>query len=58
MVKTEERVSVYQPEQPGLTFPSRPEFSTFADERKYRKEHLVGACRAFAVHSLRSKCPT
>jgi len=52
MVKTEERVSVYQPEQPGLTFPSRPEFSTFADERKYRKEHLVGACRAFAVHGF------
>lgn len=42
------RESVYQPEQSGLIFPSRPVFATHAEERQYRKERLVVACRAFA----------
>ncbi len=40
--------SVYAPEQTGLIFPERPTFIEVAAERKYRKEHLVAACRAFA----------
>ena len=39
---------MYQPGQPGLIFPSRPVFATHAEERQYRKERLVAACRAFA----------
>ena len=42
------RESMYQPEQPGLIFPSRPVFATHAEERQYRKQRLVAACRAFA----------
>lgn len=42
------RESMYQPGQPGLIFPSRPVFATHAEERQYRKERLVAACRAFA----------
>jgi ribulose-5-phosphate 4-epimerase/fuculose-1-phosphate aldolase len=42
------RESVYQPEQPGLTFPAIPEFASLAEERLYRKQHLVAAVRAFA----------
>ena len=52
MLETDERISIYQPEQAGLTFPSRPVFASFAEERKYRKEHLVAACRAFAIHGF------
>lgn len=44
--------SIYQPKQPGLIFPERPEFDDVAAERQYRKEHLAAACRAFAVHGL------
>lgn len=47
-VFTGPRTSVYQPAQEGLVFPTRPTFSTHAEERQYRKEHLVAACRAFA----------
>jgi ribulose-5-phosphate 4-epimerase/fuculose-1-phosphate aldolase len=42
--------SVYEPDQPGLTFPQRPHFDDVADERRYRQHHLVAACRAFAQH--------
>jgi ribulose-5-phosphate 4-epimerase/fuculose-1-phosphate aldolase len=45
---TEPKVSVYQPNQAGLIFPGRPSFDDPALERRYRKERLVGACRAFA----------
>ena len=45
----EARVSIYQPEQRGLIFPSIPKFASFAEERQYRKERLVAACRAFAL---------
>jgi ribulose-5-phosphate 4-epimerase/fuculose-1-phosphate aldolase len=44
--------SIYRPKQPGLKFPALPEFSTFAEERQHRKERLVAACRAFALHQL------
>lgn len=47
-----ERISIYQPEQAGLKFPDRPEFDDLADERTYRKQHLVAACRAFAIHGF------
>ena len=43
-----ERVSIYQPEQPGLVFPEIPTFDSPAHERQHLKERLVGACRAFA----------
>ncbi len=46
------RVSIYQPEQDGLIFPELPTFASFAEERKYRKEHLVAAVRAFAMHGF------
>ncbi|MFF7709652.1 class II aldolase/adducin family protein [Pseudomonas sp. NPDC007930] len=46
------RVSIYQPEQDGLIFPEIPAFSSFEEERQYRKKHLVAACRAFAEHQL------
>ena len=45
---TDRKVSVYQPDQPGLWFPGRPSFDDMAQERQYLKERLVGACRAFA----------
>ena len=47
-----ERVSVYQPEQPGLEFPTVPVFATKDEERQHRKQRLVAACRAFAEHGL------
>lgn len=43
------RVSIYQPEQEGLIYPEIPTFATHAEERQYRKERLVAACRAFAL---------
>ena len=49
---TKERVSIYQPEQEGLIFPEIPQFESVEAERKYRKEHLVAACRAFALHGF------
>lgn len=48
----ENRVSIYQPEQPGLIFPEIPTFSSAAEEREYRKKHLVAAVRAFAQHGF------
>lgn len=44
--------SIYRPKQPGLQFPQLQDFSTFAEERQHRKERLVAACRAFALHQL------
>ena len=44
--------SIYRPKQEGLQFPVLPEFATFAEERQHRKERLVAACRAFALHQL------
>ncbi len=46
------RVSLYQPEQPGLKFPEVPSFKTHAEERLHRKQRLAAACRAFARHGL------
>lgn len=46
------RTSIYQPEQSGLIFPEMPDFATVEDERRYRKQHLVAACRAFAMHGF------
>jgi ribulose-5-phosphate 4-epimerase/fuculose-1-phosphate aldolase len=51
MLETQ-RVSLYQPEQPGLIFPAIPSFASHADEREYRKRHLVAATRAFANHGF------
>lgn len=48
----EPRVSLYQPEQEGLIFPTRPRFASHAEERQYRKQHLVAAVRAFAQHGF------
>ncbi|MFN5159011.1 MAG: class II aldolase/adducin family protein, partial [Betaproteobacteria bacterium] len=45
---TDPKVSIYQPDQPGLVFPGRPRFDDVALERRYLKERLAGACRAFA----------
>ena len=44
--------SIYRPKQAGLKFPTLPDFPTFAQERQHRKERLVAACRAFALHHL------
>lgn len=46
------RRSLYDPTQEGLVYPVRPEFTSHAEERRYRQEHLVAACRAFALHQL------
>ncbi|MCK8783118.1 class II aldolase/adducin family protein [Roseomonas sp. NAR14] len=40
--------SVYQPDQPGLHFPTPPAFATAAEERLHRKQRLAAACRVFA----------
>lgn len=47
-----ERISIYQPEQAGLIFPEIPQFDTVEEERTYRKQHLVAACRAFDLHGF------
>jgi ribulose-5-phosphate 4-epimerase/fuculose-1-phosphate aldolase len=44
--------SIYNPKQAGLKFPAIPDFATCAEERQHRKERLVAACRAFALHDL------
>jgi ribulose-5-phosphate 4-epimerase/fuculose-1-phosphate aldolase len=46
------RVSIYQPEQPGLIFPEIPSFASVGEEREHRKKHLVAAVRAFAEHGF------
>ena len=51
-VNEEARVSIYQPEQPGLLFPALPTFTNVADERRHLKERLVAACRAFALQGF------
>ena len=48
MLDLKNRISVYQPEQPGLTFPELPDFKSTGEEREHRKQRLVAACRAFA----------
>lgn len=45
---TDPKVSIYQPDQPGLVFPGLPQYDDPALERRHRQERLVGACRAFA----------
>jgi ribulose-5-phosphate 4-epimerase/fuculose-1-phosphate aldolase len=52
MLDRVKRISIYQPEQPGLEFPEIPTFATAAEERRHRQERLVAACRAFALHGL------
>jgi ribulose-5-phosphate 4-epimerase/fuculose-1-phosphate aldolase len=44
--------SIYRPKQAGLKFPELPDFNSFAEERQHRKERLVAACRAFAMHNF------
>ncbi|WP_200306221.1 class II aldolase/adducin family protein [Paracraurococcus ruber] len=51
-VQGRNRVSIYQPEQDGLIFPEIPNFASFAEERAYRKQHLVAATRAFGMHGF------
>lgn len=51
-METKERVSLYQPEQEGLIFPTVPDFTSYEEERLYLKKRLVAACRAFAEHSF------
>src|SRR5262249_47832028 len=46
------RLSLYQPEQGGLIFPEIPLFKSSAEEREYRKKHLVAATRAFGRHGF------
>ena len=52
VVEKKARVSIYQPEQTGLIFPSVPKFTNVADERRHLKERLVAACRAFALQGF------
>jgi ribulose-5-phosphate 4-epimerase/fuculose-1-phosphate aldolase len=46
------KVSIYQPTQEGLIFPELPQFKSAAEHRQYLKEHLVAACRAFALQGF------
>ena len=52
IMKLDQRISVYQPEQQDLKFPALPVFSGWSEERLHRKQHLVAACRAFAIHGF------
>lgn len=47
-----DKVSIYQPDQPGLIFPEIPAFPSVVEERLYRQKHLVAAVRAFALHGF------
>ena len=47
-----QRESIYQPEQAGLIFPETPRFTDVKAHRQHLKEHLVGACRAFALQGF------
>jgi len=49
---SQDRVSIYQPEQDGRIFPSIPEFRSHEEHRHYLKQRLVAACRAFALFNL------
>jgi ribulose-5-phosphate 4-epimerase/fuculose-1-phosphate aldolase len=40
--------SIYEPDQQGLHFPTRPVFETLEEERLHRKQRLAAACRVFA----------
>lgn len=46
------RISIYQPEQPGLIFPELPTFAEPARQRRHLQERLVAACRAFALEGF------
>lgn len=50
--QADKRVSIYQPEQAGLKFPSIPTFASHAAHRQHLKERLVAACRAFALEGF------
>lgn len=52
MLDRTKRISIYQPEQAGLIFPEIPDFASVAEERTYRKQRLVAACRAFALEGF------
>ena len=52
MLDKTKRISVYQPEQPGVIFPEIAEFETVAEERQHLKKRLVAACRAFALQGF------
>ena len=49
---TQDRVSIYQPEQDGRIFPRIPEFHSHEAHRHYLKQRLVAACRAVALFNL------
>lgn len=46
------RISLYQPEQSGLDFPEIPHFQDPQSQRRYLKERLAAACRAFALEGF------
>lgn len=52
MLDRVKNISIYQPTQAGLVFPERPESLDFAEERLYRKQRLVAACRAFGLEGF------
>ncbi len=49
---SQDRVSMYQPDQEGRIFPSIPEFRSHEEHRHHLKQRLVAACRAFALFGL------
>jgi ribulose-5-phosphate 4-epimerase/fuculose-1-phosphate aldolase len=51
MVDLGNRVSIYQPDQPGLKFPEEPSFNSHEATRLDRKKRLVAACHAFAMQN-------
>jgi ribulose-5-phosphate 4-epimerase/fuculose-1-phosphate aldolase len=52
VLKQQDRVSLYQPEQAGLKFPELPQFRSIDEHRLHLKQRLVAACRAFALEGL------
>jgi ribulose-5-phosphate 4-epimerase/fuculose-1-phosphate aldolase len=52
MLEKTQKISVYQPDQAGVTFPQLPIFANHEAERLHRKQRLVAACRAFALHGF------
>jgi len=52
MLDKTRKISIYQPTQEGLIFPELPVFESYEAERLHRKQHLVAACRAFALEGF------
>lgn len=52
MSNTQEKISVYEPDQEGLHFPRPPVFETVEQERQHRRERLAAVCRIFGRYKF------